>query len=109
MFTQNIPATALTLALGAFSLGLVPATANAVTTGSPTFTSQTSPVVQVAYVKKKVVIKKKGVKKTTVVVRHRPRGYAYGFYAHRPYHCKSVIRYVKDRHHHMVRVVRRSC
>jgi hypothetical protein len=112
MLGMNLPKTAAALIFAAASFGLVAPSADAVVGSSAPVVTDSN--IQLAYVKKKVVVKKKGYKKTTTVYsrnRH-PYGNAYGFSVYRPYvaSCRTVVKYVKYRNHkHSVRVVRRVC
>ena len=113
MLRTNLATAAATLVLSAFGLGLVSPTAEALSPiGSAPLVSTAAPsTVPIAYVKKKIVVKKKGTKKTTIVYRHRPGVHTYGVIAYHPryYGCRTVIKYVKERNHRMVKVVRRAC
>jgi hypothetical protein len=116
MLKLNSPAAALTLALGVFGLGLVPATANPIPTTAPILTTGNSNFQLAAVVVKKkvVVVKKKGVVKKTTTVTRRPAHPVYRVSVYRPVvavhrpACTTVVRYVKS-HGRMVKTVRRSC
>ena len=117
MLKTNLPAAAVTAMLGAFSFGIVAPTANAVPAiGNPsTIAVAADPTIKAAYVKKKIVVKKKGYKKTTRIysrTRHRTGyGYALGYYhPPRAYSCGKYVRTVRYVHHRrVVKVVRRGC
>ena len=117
MLKPNLRSATLALALGVFSLGIVPNPGHAIPTSSPTLTTTANSSFQLAavVVKKKVVVtKKKGVVKKTTTVTHRRARPAYRVSVHRPVvavhrpACKTVVRYVKS-HGRMVKTVRRSC
>ena len=118
MLKTNLPTAAVTAMLGAFSFGIIAPTADAVpTTGNAAIIAvAANPTIEAAYVKKKIVVKKKGYKKTTRIYSrsryHRGYGY-YGFgYYHPPraYSCGKFVRTVRYVHHRrVVRVVRRGC
>jgi len=126
MSRKHLPIAAAALILAASSFGLVSPTAEAVTAiggNAASITPASNPNLQLAYVKKKVVIKKKTGNRTvkkTVTTYSRPgyryhygdRGYSFGFSAYPQSYsnCRSVVKYVKYRHQHKsVRTVRRVC
>ena len=117
MLKPNLRSATLALALGVFSLGIVPNPGHAIPTSSPTLTTTPNSSFQLAavVVKKKVVVtKKKGVVKKTTTVTHRRTHPVYRVSVHRPVvavhrpACTTVVRYVKS-HGRMVKTVRRSC
>ena len=86
MLKPNLRSSTLALALGVFSLGIVPNPGHAIPTSSPTLTTTANSSFQLAaVVKKKVVVtKKKGVVKKTTTVTHRRTHPVYRVSVHRP-------------------------
>jgi hypothetical protein len=102
---------AVALSIGAFGIGLAPVSSFAFPASAPTVTRSADSNLQLAYVKKKVVVKKKGEGKKKVVVKKwttvRPRTTIHMSVKTRP-HCRMVVRTVKS-HGRMVKVSRRVC
>jgi hypothetical protein len=97
MSRKSLVVAIATILVGASSLGVVASTADAVTAIGNNSTIITAPEIQLAYVRKKVIVKKKGHHKTVWVYnrsnnglryRHRRGTYAYyygGYYYARPW------------------------
>jgi UDP-3-O-[3-hydroxymyristoyl] glucosamine N-acyltransferase len=120
---KNLTRMAVALSIGAFGIGLAPVSTFAFPASAPTVTTSADSNLQLAYVKKKVVVKKKAPVKKKVVVKKkapvkkkvvvkkkttvRPQTTIHMSVKTRP-HCRMVVRTVKS-HGRMVKVSRRVC
>ena len=86
MSRMSLPVFAAALTIGAFSVGFGASTAGAVTaiSSNATISTTADPNLQLAYVKKKVVVKKKGVTRK-IWVYDRGKNGARFRYKHGPY------------------------